>query len=306
MRGRFLWYNHTMEQTDKREERKKMLKTDVRRIILILVASVIMALNINTFVHTGGLYPGGATGLTILIQRVAEMYFNISLPYTVINVILNAVPFYIGLRFVGKKFALFSLVCIMATNFLIDLLPSYVVTYDTLLISIFGGLLNGVAISLCLRQNATSGGTDFIALWLANKKGMDTFNMVLGFNALILIAAGLLFGWDKALYSIIYQFVSTQVLHVLYQRYMQSTLLIVTQKPHEVNDAIRHVTNHSSTILRGEGGYEQEGQAVVYSVINTNAKAKVVKAIREVDDSAFIDVIRTEEIEGNFYIAPHE
>ena len=306
MRGRFLWYNHTMEQTDKREERKKMLKTDVRRIILILVASVIMALNINTFVHTGGLYPGGATGLTILIQRVAEMYFNIALPYTVINVILNAVPFYIGLRFVGKKFALFSLVCIMATNFLIDLLPSYVVTYDTLLISIFGGLLNGVAISLCLRQNATSGGTDFIALWLANKKGMDTFNMVLGFNALILIAAGLLFGWDKALYSIIYQFVSTQVLHVLYQRYMQSTLLIVTQKPHEVNEAIRHVTNHSSTILRGEGGYEQEGQAVVYSVINTNAKAKVVKAIREVDDSAFIDVIRTEEIEGNFYIAPHE
>lgn len=188
------------EGMDEKEYRKRMLKTDVRRMILILVCSVLVALNINTFVHTGGLYPGGATGLTILIQRVAEMYFHIQLPYTVINVILNAVPFYIGLRFVGKKFALFSLVCIMATNFLVDLLPNYVVTYDTLLISIFGGLINGFAISLCLRQNATTGGTDFIALWLANKKGMDTFNLVLGFNACILIAAGLLFGWDKALY----------------------------------------------------------------------------------------------------------
>ena len=294
------------EGMDEKEYRKRMLKTDVRRMVLILFCSVVVALNINTFVHTGGLYPGGATGLTILIQRVAEMYFHVQLPYTVINVILNAVPFYIGLRFVGKKFALFSLVCIMATNFLVDLLPNYVVTYDTLLISIFGGLINGFAISLCLRQNATTGGTDFIALWLANKKGMDTFNLVLGFNACILIAAGLLFGWDKALYSIIYQFVTTQVMHVMYQRYMQSTLFIVTQKPHEVNDAIRTLTHHSSTILHGEGGFEGEGQAVVYSVINTNDKAKVVKAVRDVDENAFVDVIRTEEIEGNFYIAPHE
>ena len=294
------------KQADDKDARKASFKTDVRRMILILVSAVIMALNINTFVHTGGLYPGGATGLTVLIQRVAEMYLHIQLPYTVINVILNAVPFYIGLRYVGKKFAMFSLVCIMATNFLVDLLPSYVVTYDTLLISIFGGLLNGVAISLCLRQNATTGGTDFIALWLANKKGMDTFNLVLGFNAVILIAAGLIFGWDKALYSIIYQFVSTQVLHLLYQKYMQTTLLIVTKKPHEINDISQSTTHHSTTILRGEGGYEQEGQAVVYSVINTSDKAKVVKEIRDVDEHAFIDVIKTEQIEGNFYIVPHE
>ena len=71
-------------------------------------------------------------------------------------------------------------------------------------------------------------------------------------------------------------------------------------------DAIRLLTHHSSTILHGEGGFEGEGQAVVYSVINTNDKARVVKAVRDVDEHAFVDVIRTEEIEGNFYIAPHE
>ena len=285
---------------------KFSLRKDAKRIFFITLAALLHAINLKTFVRTGGLFPGGATGLTLLVQRIWESSSGISLPYTPINLLMNAIPVYIGFRFVGKKLTLYSVYFIVLSSFLTDLIPSHVITYDTLLISIFGGLLNGVAISLCLRQNATTGGTDFIALWLANKKGMDTFNLVLGFNAVILIAAGLIFGWDKALYSIIYQFVSTQVLHLLYQKYMQTTLLIVTKKPHEINDIIQSATHHSTTILRGEGGYEQEGQAVVYSVINTSDKAKVVKEIRDVDEHAFIDVIKTEQIEGNFYIVPHE
>ena len=65
-----------------------------------------MALNIKTFVRTGGLYPGGATGLTILIQRIALQYFSLQLPYSVINLLLNAFPVYIGFRYIGKKFTL--------------------------------------------------------------------------------------------------------------------------------------------------------------------------------------------------------
>ena len=71
--------------------------------------------------------------------------------------------------------------------------------------------------SLCLFGNATTGGTDFIAIFLSERKGMDAWNIVLGLNVLILGAAGYLFGWDKALYSIIYQYASTQVLHTLYK-----------------------------------------------------------------------------------------
>ena len=67
-------------------------------------------------------------------------------------------------------------------------------------------------------MNATTGGTDFIAIYLSDKKGVDSFNIVLGLNAVILAAAGILFGWDKALYSIIFQYASTQVLHVLYKK----------------------------------------------------------------------------------------
>ena len=207
------------------------LKQDAKRLIVICLASAAMALNIKTFVRTGGLYPGGATGLTLLIQRVFELFLNVEIPYTIINVLLNLGPIYIGFKFIGKKFTLFSCITIMLTNILTDILPAYAITYDILLISVFGGIINGFLISLCLMMNATTGGTDFIGIFLSERKGVDSFNVILGFNAILLIVAGLLFGWEKALYSIIFQYASTQVLRMLYQQYRQHTLLVVTNHP---------------------------------------------------------------------------
>lgn len=149
---------------------KFSFKEDAKRIVVICIASVVMALNIKTFVRTGGLYPGGATGLTLLIQRIVELFFGFELPYTLINVLLNLVPIYIGFRFIGKKFTLYSCLCIMLTNVLTDVLPSRAIVYDTLLISVFGGMINGFAISMCLMMNATTGGTDFISIYLSEKQ----------------------------------------------------------------------------------------------------------------------------------------
>ena len=226
----------------------KWEKKDLKRAIIVAYASILMALNIKTFVRTGGLYPGGATGLTILIQRIALQYFSLQLPYSVINLLLNAFPVYIGFRYIGKKFTLLSCEMILLTSFLTDLIPAHPITYDTLLISIFGGLINGFVMTMCLRANATTGGTDFISIYLSQKRGVDSFNIILGFNAVILLAAGYFFGWDKALYSIIFQYTSTQILRLLYRNYRQETLFIVTDKWAEVKNAIHDTTHHGSTI----------------------------------------------------------
>lgn len=231
-------------------------KKDGKRILIICIAAVISAVNIKTFVRTGGLYPGGATGLTILIQRIGERYLNVEIPYTVINLLLNAVPAYIGFRFIGKKFTLYSCLMFFLTGLLTDVIPAQVITYDTLLISIFGGIINGFTISLCLRENATTGGTDFISIYLSDRTGMDSFNVILGINVVIIGIAGVLFGWDKALYSIIYQYASTQVLHTLYQKYQKKTLFIVTNRPKEICEVIKEMSHHGATILEGEGSYE--------------------------------------------------
>lgn len=130
---------------------EKNVSKEVKRIIICCIASCIIAVNIRTFVRTGGLFPGGANGLTLLIQSIFDRYLHITIPYTAINVLLNAVPVYIGFRFIGKKFTLYSCLVIFLTGFLTDCLPSYTITSDILLISIFGGLINGFAISLCLK-----------------------------------------------------------------------------------------------------------------------------------------------------------
>lgn len=281
-------------------------KEDVKRIAVICVAAVLMATNIKTFVRTGDLFPGGATGLTILIQRAAEMFFQLQIPYTVVNLLLNAIPIYIGFRFIGKKFTLYSCLMIFLTNILTDLIPAYVITYDILLISIFGGMINGFVISLCLSVNATTGGTDFISIFLSQKKGVDSWNVVLGINMGILAVAGLLFGWDKALYSIIFQFASTQVLHALYKKYQQQTLFIVTNKPQEICDAIYQISHHGATIIEGEGSFEHCERYVVYSIVSGAERKQVVRLVKEVDSQAFVNVVKTEQLAGRFYQAPNE
>lgn len=279
-------------------------KKDIKRIIVICIAAVIMAVNIKSFVRTGGLYPGGVTGLTILIQHIGEEFLHISIPYTVVNLLLNAFPIYIGFRFIGKKFTVYSCLMIVLTSVLTDVIPGYVITYDTLLIGVFGGMISGLAVSLCLIVEATSGGTDFIAIFLSERKGVDSFNIVLGINAVILALAGILFGWDKALYSIIFQYVSTQVLHVMYKKYQQETLFIVTNHPEEVCNVIYKVSNHGATILEGKGSFEHCERDVVYSVVSGAESKKVIRAIKGTDEKAFINAVKTRQLSGRFYQKP--
>lgn len=283
---------------------KQTLKKDIIRIITICISALIMAINIKTFVRTGGLLPGGATGLTILIQRACESFFQIEIPYTILNVLINCVPIYIGFRYIGKKFTLYSCLMIFLTGIFTDLIPSYVVTYDILLISIFGGIINGFAISQCLRVDATTGGTDFISIYISKKTGSDSFNLVLVINTVIVGLGGLLFGWDIALYSIVFQYASTQVIHMLYQHFQQQTLFIVTNKATEVCEAISNISHHGATIMKGEGSYKGQERSVVYSVVSTSESGRVINAIRKVDESAFINTLNTERVKGRFYQRP--
>ena len=253
----------------------KNVSKEVKRIIICCIASCIIAVNIRTFVRTGGLFPGGANGLTLLIQSIFDRYLHITIPYTAINVLLNAIPVYIGFRFIGKKFTLCSCLVIFLTGFLTDSLPAYTITSDILLIII-----------------------------LSRRKGIDAFNIILGFNVVILAIAGLLFGWDKALYSMIFQYTSTQVLHLLYKQYQKQTLFIVTNKAEAISQLIYDTTVHGATIIDCEGAHEHSEHKIVYSVVSRDENNSVIRAVREADPQAFINSMPTNELEGHFYQRP--
>ena len=281
-------------------------KRDAKRILMVTAGALLLALSIKLFASAGGIIPGGVSGLSVLLQNIAQKYLHVEVPYTIINVVLNSIPVYIGLRFIGKKFTLLSLWMILVSSIAVDLLPQVKVTSDMLLICVFGGIVHGTGISLALLADATSGGTDFIAIYMSQKKGMDSFNMILAFNAVMLTAAGLFFGWDKALYSIIYQYISTQVLHILYRNYQQQTLFVVTTKADEICAAIYEQCHHGATIMNAEGSHAHQGYKMVYSVISGADSKKALQVIKEIDPDAFVNSIRTTELRGNFYIRPRD
>lgn len=274
---------------------------EIKRFGLGLIASVIFAINIKTFVRAGGLFPGGFTGITLLIQGICETFLHFKIPYSVVNLTLNSLPVFIGFKFIGKKFTISSCFVIFMTSILTDLIPAHPITYDTLLISIFGGLINGFCMSLCLIGNTSTGGTDFFAIYFSEKHGVDIWNYILLGNACVLTVAGILFGWDAALYSIIFQFTSTQVIHILHRRYKKNTLFIVTTKPDEVYKSINHLTKHSATRFEGTGCYLGESVSLLYSVVSEEEAKHVVKSVREVDPNAFINIMKTDFINGRFY-----
>lgn len=279
---------------------------NAKRTIMILLAALLMAVNLKTLVRTGGLIPGGFNGLTRLIQEICDMLWGFEPPFTLINVTLNAIPIVVSFKFIGKKFTMYSCLMIVVSGLITDLIPSYAVTTDMLLVSVFGGLFNALAITICLMAGATAGGTDFIAIFLSEKMDIDSWNYIFAGNVVILGIAGALFGWDKALYSIIFQFTSTQVLHALHRRYQKQTLLIVTKKPDEVYEVIKEMTNHDATLIKGEGCYMKQECNILYSVVGRDEVRKVLNRVRETDPTAFVNMIRTENLSGRFYQRPND
>lgn len=265
-----------------------------------------MAFNLKSFVESGNLFPAGFTGLSLLIQEIFLRYLGISVPFSVINLALNSVPVILSFRLIGHRFTIYSCLMIFLASFFTDLLPSIKVTDDILLAAVFGGLINACSISLCLFAGATSGGTDFIAIYFSEKRGKDAWNYVFIGNAVVLVIAGYLFGWYRALYSIFFQFTSTQVLNVLYRRYQKLTLLIITDKSTEVYQLIRDLTNHDGTLFTGTGCYKKQTKTLLYSVVSYDEIRFLLPKIKEVDPDAFINVLKTKQVNGRFYQRPND
>ncbi len=299
------------------------IRNELTRYAVMTLASLVIALDYNTFVEWGRLYPGGATGLSMLIQRVAQdildgFGWNVTVPFSPINLILNAIPVWIGFKFVGKRFTLQSLYVIFLVGLFTDLVPGEALTSfipeqdlvrlktDPFVTSLFGGIIFGFGMAICLRCNATTGGTDFIAIYLSERKGRETWNLILALNASILIAGGFKFGWTGALYSIVYQFVTLQVVHLMYRTYQYQTLMIVTTEPEKVCKAIYRISHHGATVLDARGGFSGEPKSVVMSVVAADDTSYIYSLCKSIDPGAFINTTSTSRVIGRFYLRPRD
>lgn len=278
----------------------------VLRFLTVTVGALLMATNLNALVHAGGLLPGGFTGVTLLIQQCLQKYLNITIPFSLFYWILNLIPALFCFKFVGKRFTLLSIWFIIAAGLFTDIIPAIPVSNDILLCSVFGGMINGFSIFLALIAGGTSGGTDFISIYISEKTGKNSWNIIFAGNCIILGIFGFLFGWNLALYSIILQFASTEVLNTLYKRYKKSTLLIITNHSDAIVNLIKKTTNHDATLFTGIGCFSKHKKDMIYTVISEYEEEMLIKLIKKEDPHAFINVLKSQKLSGNFYIPKND
>lgn len=276
----------------------KYLKT----LFCVFLSALLQSFCINIFITPSKLLSSGFTGLAILINKISSLFgftISVSLLVLILNIPLGVLCF----RSIGKKSVLFSILQVILLSIFLNF--HYTLLFDDLLLNVcFGGFLYGIAISLALRGNASTAGTDFIALWVSNKIGKSIFEYVFVFNSVLLLIFEYMFGWKYAGYSILFQFISTKTIDSFYKRYKLVTLEITTYHPKEICKAYIKHYRHGLSEVAGIGGYEHKELSLIHTVISFYELHDAIHLIKRIDPKAIINVLSTERFVGHFYRQP--
>lgn len=271
----------------------------------VLISAILQAFVIQAFIRPAELLSGGFTGIAILIDMLTST-FGRSFPTSLGMLAINIPVAFICSRSISVRFTAFSLFQVFLTSGFLQFLHFEPLFDDPVLNVIFGGFLMGISIVIALKGNASSGGTDFIALYVSNKTGRSIWGQVFIGNCVLYCIFGMLFGWMNAAYSILFQFISTKTISTFHHRYDRVTLQITTEKADEMMDAYVKVCQHGISCVEAVGGYSRKKMYVLHTVISSYEVDDIIRLMREVDPHVIINVFKTEQFYGKFYHAPME
>lgn len=288
---------------------RKLRKNKQVRLLITLVCVVIAAFMqayvIKVFIEPADLLSSGFTGVAILINKITSLagfQFSVSLGMILLNIPVAILCY----KSISPKFTFFSLLEVFLASFFLRVIDFPPLFDDILLNIAFGGFAYGLLTVLALKGNASTGGTDFIALYISNRKGRSIWEYVFVFNTIILVIFGYMFGWEHAGYSILFQFISTRTIDSFYHRYERMTLQITTTHAKRVIDAYVQNYRHGISCVDAVGGYSQKHMHLLHTVVSSYEVQDIVDLVRDVDSKAIINVIKTENFFGGFYQAPIE
>ena len=280
------------------------LKKDLVMLFWVNVSAAIQAISLTSFSMPQKLYPSGFSGISRIICDLSADFLNITIPFGVVYILLNLFPTIVVFKTIGRRFTIFSIVQYALVSLFSATFPQLISVSDPILLAVFGGIINGVGVGIALSHNASSGGVDFIAIYVSNRYHQSIWTYVMYGNFVVLAIAGVIYGWDIALYSIILQFCSTQVVKRMHKRYTMETLTIITNKPDEVVDSVLKNTRHGITEIKAEGAFLHQDKTVLYTVVNSFQTRDVINSVLASDAKAFINIQKTERVIGNYYQKP--
>ncbi|OIJ18443.1 hypothetical protein BKP45_12795 [Anaerobacillus alkalidiazotrophicus] len=276
------------------KERSFLILEEIKKIIIYIIGSILLAVSLNFFLIPANVFASGFTGVAQILGALTPLSTGIFL------FILNIPVAILGWLKIGKRFTLYSFFSVAVTTISLEILPIVSISQDILLNSVFGGVIMAIGAGLILKYGASSGGVDIIALVLArySERPLGTYFFVI--NGAIVLTAGLLFDWEKALYTLVTLYVCSRIIDTIHTRHVKLTALIVTSKPDELQAAIHEKLTRGITRIPARGGYSKEDKEMLMIVITRYELYHLKKIIEEKDDKAFTNIVETAGIYGMF------
>lgn len=285
--------------------RKNIMVRRVVTILAVVASALLQTYVIQAFIRPANLLSSGFTGVAILIERIASLYghsFSTSLGMLALNIPVAI----LCCKSISMRFTFYSMMQVFLASFFLKVFHFEPLFNDVLLDVVFGGFLYGIAIAIALRGNASTGGTDFIALYVSNKTGRSIWEYVFAGNVVILCIFGYMFGWLHAGYSILFQFVSTKAISAFHHRYERVTLQVTTTQAEPVIQAYVKQYRHGISCVDAVGGYSHKKMYLLHTVVSSYEVNDIVHLMREADPHVIVNMVKTENFYGGFYQAPIE
>lgn len=264
------------------------------RAILITFGAILMAVGLEIFLVPNNVIDGGIAGISIMLSHLTGASLGIFL------FALNLPFIFIGYKQIGKTFAfstLYGIIILSIATTLLHPVPPF--TDDLLLATVFGGIFIGVGIGMVIRSGGSLDGTEILAILSNNKLPFSVGEIIMFFNIFILGAAGFVFTWDRAMYSLIAYFIAFKTIDLTITGLEESkSAWIISENHKDIGEAILHRLGRGVTYLKGEGAYTGDEKGVVFCVITRLEEAKLKDIVEEFDSSAFLAIADIAEVKG--------
>lgn len=272
---------------------KKLLNDVVLPYLLLTLGAAIAALALEEFLVPFQILDGGVVGVSMIVSQLS------GLPLGLFIVVLNIPFMLVGLRRLGRTFLIRALYAMVVFSVLLEVFkPLPPLTEQELLVVVFGGVLLGLGVGLILRSGGCLDGTEIVAMLLSQRVPFSTGQIVLGFNIIIYAAAGLLFGLDRALYSLLTYFITSKIIDMVQNGMEQGkAVTIITNEGRQIADALYTRLGRTCTLLEGRGLISGE-KVVLYCVVTRIEVATVKQIIHAMDGTAFVTITDVSEILG--------
>ena len=283
------------EQIKQKVEHKKLTKAGMaKRAFLTAIGAVLMAVGLEIFLIPNHVIDGGITGISIMLSHLTGLNLGIFL------FLLNLPFFFIGRKQIGKTFAVSTLFGIIVLSIATSLLhPVPELTEDVLLATVFGGIILGIGVGLVIRNGGSLDGTEIMAILFNRKMPFSVGEIIMFFNIFILGAAGFVFGWDRAMYSLMAYFIAFKTIDVVILGLDESkSAWIISERHKEIGDVILARLGRGVTYLNGEGAYTGDDKKVIFVVITRLEESKLKSIVEDIDPSAFFAVANISEVRG--------